>query len=760
MKTQAPEPSTKINPAQSRKRAWVLLCLTWIFLGGWLAAQTLGPIHMWDEVGYLTKAAFFSGQVVDAASSYHAGYSLLLAPVLFFTTDITLVWAYVVGLNVCLWLTMLALAGRLARILAQRTPSLRSPWGVGAAVLALALYPSWAVMTGYAFPSLLMAALQMLCVVLLWALSRGRWPYLLGFSVCVGFTYWVHPTGMVLLVASALVLPFALPRRTRWLGWGLHLLVLLLMTAVYARWLHPYVNQAMTPPGQTLYTHYDKAHPLALLDPATAALTLLRTLGQLGYLGVASLGVVWLGALAVLAAALGLRGRRAPLCWRVVRRSPLLLLGGYALLSVAGVALLSSAMFQTIVPGGGVTRIQHWHYGRYVDPLMPPLLLLGVMALAGPARASHLQPRRLWLMGLALLLLGLALQWGATTRGTNMSFLTPAFWPQYQLPELRYGAWYALGALGVVASLRLPLRWLCLPALALALLSLQQQHQVREQDLRGPHLLPSGLVGLIRASHAPGTCVGIDWPHEPRRSNWQEARWQYLALHLLDMRFQRMSFEHWLTQCPGPYLTRDPSQAQAMPDVAVVAQEPHSGIYLLEQRSTPLLQHLTGDLQAVPGWANARALGPLKPKLGGALRYPVQFGTAAESASNALLDDGWHTAEAEHVWSQGRAALWLPTPETCREAAWEAVLRFSAFAASAQRPVQVQWQHRASGERWAWTVTSSEPMEARLPLPQGLLAHEWALEVPQATSPEQLGLSTDARVLGIALHSADLLASP
>lgn len=741
---------THFRPLPTQTLAW--LAVVWLGLSGWLALRSLGPIHLWDEVGYLTKAAFFSGQVVDAASSYHAGYSLLLAPIMFFTTDVTALWAYVVGLNLSLWLFMLGLAWHLARILSQHTPSLSSTWGVGAAVLALALYPSWAVMTGYAFPSLLMAALQMLCVVLLWAASRGRWLGLLGFAVCVGFTYWVHPTGLAVMVASVLVLPWALPRPARWRGLALHLVVLLAMTAAYMGWLHPYINQSMTPAGQTIHPHYERVSPLALLNPATAGLTLLRTWGQLAYLGVASLGVVWLGALAVLAAGWGLWKHRVPRLAGEdsVKGSPLLLLGGYALLSVLGVALLSSAMFQSIVPGG-VQGVQHWHYGRYVDAMMPPLLLMGVLLLAGPARAEQLQARRLWLIGGALLLAGLLLQWGATTRGGNMTLMTPAFWPQYQFPRHSYGVWYALGALGVVATLRLPLRWMGLPALALALLAVHQQHLGRQKSLPGPHLQPSGLVGLIRASHAPGSCVGIDWPGPPNRGEWQDARWQYLALHLLDMRYQRMTLEQWLSDCKGPYLTRRPEQADGIPGVVVLAKEPHTGIYLLEHGRTPLLQHLQGPPQALSGWAHLQALGPLRQQLATTLSYPVSIGTATASATGLLLDEGWHELESAHVWSQARAGLWLPSPPACQQQACEALLQFKVFGASPERPVPVHWQHRATGERHTVTATTGQAMEVRIPLPAGAQAHELALEVPGAVSPAGLGASADARVLGVGL---------
>lgn len=146
-------------------------------------------------------------------------------------------------------------------------------------------------------------------------------------------------------------------------------------------------------------------------------------------------------------------------------------------------------------------------------------------------------------------------------------------------------------------------------------------------------------------------------------------------------------------------------------------------------------------------------------RLGKRAQYPIQVGTNPDNTINLLLGEGWHTVEDEHVWSQDHADLWLPAPPACQKQACEAVLQFMVFGASPQRPVEVEWQHRATGERRAWTVTSGQTLEARIPLPVGASAHELALRVPDAASPARLGVSADERVLGVGLRSVNVVAA-
>ena len=64
------------------------LALSSIAIGcAYLAASwhVSGPAYLRDEIGYLANAAFLTNHRIDAASSFHAGYSFLIAPAFLFS---------------------------------------------------------------------------------------------------------------------------------------------------------------------------------------------------------------------------------------------------------------------------------------------------------------------------------------------------------------------------------------------------------------------------------------------------------------------------------------------------------------------------------------------------------------------------------------------------------------------------------------------------------------------------------------------------
>jgi len=140
--------------------------------------------------------------------------------------------------------------------------------------------------------------------------------------------------------------------------------------------------------------------------------------------------------------------------------------------------------------------------------------------------------------------------------------------------------------------------------------------------------------------------------------------------------------------------------------------------------------------------------------------FPIQVG-AAMSGARQLFGKGWHAPEAQHIWSQGTAQLTIPVPPGCASAPCHAVLRFSAHAASPQRPVTVLFEGTDKGQRWSRKVVavSSETVAVSLPLSAANGVQEVAIQVPQATSPAALSGSADSRILGIALQRIELATS-
>ena len=142
------------------------------------------------------------------------------------------------------------------------------------------------------------------------------------------------------------------------------------------------------------------------------------------------------------------------------------------------------------------------------------------------------------------------------------------------------------------------------------------------------------------------------------------------------------------------------------------------------------------------------------------LVYPI---TVAQQTVNLrrVLGAGWHAPESEHVWSGSRAELSLPVPDNCPPGQCGVVLTFWVFGASKNRPVSVMFHTNAAGVQSPPSLTISSPDKqlVTIPLAAGQPTQTLSIEVPEAISPKDLQDSADLRVLGIALHSIELVRS-
>jgi hypothetical protein len=150
----------------------------------------------------------------------------------------------------------------------------------------------------------------------------------------------------------------------------------------------------------------------------------------------------------------------------------------------------------------------------------------------------------------------------------------------------------------------------------------------------------------------------------------------------------------------------------------------------------------------------------LKSKFLSQVRYPV----AVQNPDHVrwVLSSGWHKAEANSIWSMDAATLNLPVPTSCQETMCAAVLKFSVFGASPDRPIAVELAAKNSESKWTSTVRAvgSDLYEVSVPLQVGAKAQEISIAVPGATSPLALSGSPDGRILGINLQDIKLEQGP
>ena len=137
--------------------------------------------------------------------------------------------------------------------------------------------------------------------------------------------------------------------------------------------------------------------------------------------------------------------------------------------------------------------------------------------------------------------------------------------------------------------------------------------------------------------------------------------------------------------------------------------------------------------------------------------YPLGFESRRGILLSTLLS-GWYQLEDQLVWSTEKAKLRLPMPKDCLKQLCLVTLEYSVFAASPEKPVDVLFHYfDESGESVTSkiTATSTEDLKQEFSVSSNAPL-DITILLPKATSPRNLRLSEDSRILGIALKGIEL----
>lgn len=125
-----------------------------------------------------------------------------------------------------------------------------------------------------------------------------------------------------------------------------------------------------------------------------------------------------------------------------------------------------------------------------------------------------------------------------------------------------------------------------------------------------------------------------------------------------------------------------------------------------------------------------------------------------------FLTNGWSTDEPFGVWSVGEDAGLLMRMETSADAGARLVMQAGGLWAPQRQSMDVgirvnggNWQHQTL------TASAPEPQLITIALPKLAAGDEVRVELhfDRPASPVELGISSDARALGISLRSMQLL---
>jgi len=543
-----------------------------VFLLFWLVSRRyVGPAYLSDEIGYLGHAALLAGYTIDGASSYHAGYSLFLAPLFRLFSEPADIWQGVMVLNAATWAGSVLLLARLVAYFFPQRPALQR----SASVAIAATYPTWLTMSGYAYSTTAVVFGFMLSLLAGLRIDARRKLSVLPYSLAVGFLYWIHPTALSVILASMVAMSILSLRKRQFVPLVLHIALVSLLVVAYRQGLHEWLLNVATPPGLAPNEHYlSYSDVVSHFDTLGFWMeTVIGVIGQGAYLTIGSLGLVVLGVAEVV------RCMREETLSGVPEtaghREEMRFVSLFLLLSLVFVLLMGSVAFSA----GGHLRVDHWIYGRYAEGVLLPFLAVGFLA----------RGWRRWLPLLAgaIILYGVLLNMTVNPWSYTLGNSIVAFWPQYLFGETRNYVflWMAVGALGVfvfqVSRQEVGVGKGVALTLFVGLAVLSNVSSARYHEVKLEANQPSRFVEIVRENFDPRTRVGFN-PQMPADAVlYQEQRFQLHLFYLYDYLYQRMYVSDWLHNCDGPLFTYYVDDLRARPGVVLLGQEVRSGLYLV-----------------------------------------------------------------------------------------------------------------------------------------------------------------------------------
>lgn len=553
-------------------RAWALVVCTAAALV-YIAVNLYvgGPAYLGDEIGYLSNAAFLAGHHSDGASSYYAGYSLLISPLFYFLGDAHQVWTGILVTNGLMWGVTLYLVWSLLRTLVPGAPY----WKRLVALVVIAAYPAYSTMSGYAFSQTAFALVFTAGIHSLGRLDAARPSSILPHALLVGYLTSIHPAGLPVAVASVLALTVACWRGRIIQVAALNGLVIGLLVFLYHGIIRPWMIAEMTSPEAEPRLHYPGFSAIFEGGAYAQKLKVLvgMMVGQLSYLLIATFGFAAIGA--AVAGRQGIRQLRnlgkSDIDGAAIYHAALPFMLILSVLGIIGLSALGGAV------SGGPGRVDHWIYGRYVEPVIPALFGVGLLSRA---------PRSAVVATVCLVIFaGAFLVHSIGISGDFYPMNVPALWPHFVLQETAPLAWFVIGAVGIVAAsiLNRQITSALIVAIYALCVSPQQDWHQRVLDFNST---PSDIPAFVAENYEAGACVAFDVASSRGLGVLAEQRVNLYSFYLFNGPLIWMSPADWLARCDGPLLTFN--SELDLEGAEYVGREISSRLYVVARSDRPL----------------------------------------------------------------------------------------------------------------------------------------------------------------------------
>jgi hypothetical protein len=547
-----------------------------------------------DEIGYLSNASFLGGYKVDGSSSYHGGYSLFLAPLFSLIEDPFVIWQGVIFTN-CLFAGLgFYLLFVTADILFKEASELQ----IKTAFLITIFYPSWISMCGYAFPSTILMTFFMISIVTLLKIKAGATNslILISHSFFTAFMFWIHPTGIVPVIASFIVLSWEGIREHKYRAPVIHGLIMGILCLIAKKYFHPYIINGMTPEGFSPLLHYPdlKLLAMSLLSPEFLGRTLVRAAGQLSYLLISTFAIIGVGIYRGICISregslrYSINGNNDPQSGHHNTQVAEARTYRFILLTVAGNIVMSALMFVFVQD----FNLDTWIHGRYVEPFILLLFFAGVISLEiddWKIPGSTIHKLKFAAFPLFVLIFsGLSIDFLRNVENKTMNFINiPGFWPLPvsslfidTVPTIMIFILFGIGGLCLFTYLPTKAKK-ALIILVFVKLSLIQYDW---------HLLlyyqtanPSSFLEFVKDRLNKGQTIGVEpdiFEKLPKIYEWD--RCKMYSFYFYDYNYQRLAFKQWQSQKEAAfYITRNLDAFISNQSGRIIGKERTSGLFLI-----------------------------------------------------------------------------------------------------------------------------------------------------------------------------------
>lgn len=479
----------------------------------WLSTVMEAPVIHGDEVGYFATARWLARQGVQSGLKYFPGYSLFLAPIFWFTEDALTAYRASLVVNG-------AFAGATSCVhylIVRRVARFSS---LGTRILAtftVSLFPAMLLFSNLIMSESMFALLYAATVLLVHRTVTTNSP--IGWAV-VGFTaaslYAVHPRGLVVLLSLALVSAWSL---WPWRRSASQLGALAAGAAICVVGTRALIV-ATTGGGSAGDADYTVSSLLTGFPDISYLRTLAPTIaGQLFYIALASASLAAIGlALAFRASVRLTRGTRDAT--------------GYVLVFAGTSTILMLGLSSAFMRRGG--RLDALIYGRYVEGVMGPLILLAAISLLGARDPLRTSLRDRLIIGLVPVLAGaagLAIRGDFELRGDVNPVNVLGLYPQLRyLSGIKVAPLLVYGVL-VVTAVAFLSRVTPVPSLvvigavflATSLYTNFDYFKAGSHSRGGQRVVADHLDDVVRVAGGP-SCVGYD---QDSFSFWHEHNYRF-----------------------------------------------------------------------------------------------------------------------------------------------------------------------------------------------------------------------------------------